>query len=89
MALKSRFGPLVSFVICSAIVVLEWFLRTRAGVIHPIMLLIAGGGITLGLLGLVSPEATQLTADNKLKPLANKVAMAGLGVGALAWLALR
>lgn len=45
-------------------------------------LLIFSAGVTLTLAGLISPATTQLTADGKLSPLAHKIGLIGLAIGA-------
>ena len=64
-------------------------MRTRAGMLHPTMLLIAGAGMALGLLGLIAPEQTKVTADNKLSPFAHKIGLAGMAMGGVVWYCLR
>jgi uncharacterized membrane protein YccF (DUF307 family) len=89
MALKPRLGALVAFVVCGGLIVFEWLLRTRMGFMHPVALLAAGGGMAIGLLGLIWPEKTQLTAENKLQPLAHKTGMVGMGLGGIVWFLLK
>lgn len=89
MNLQPRSGALVAFVMGGAMLALEFFLRTRAGVIHPILILLAGAATTIGLAGIIWPEQTKLTPDNKLPPLANKAGLAGFALGGLVYFVLR
>lgn len=81
MTLKSRLGALLAFVLCSAILVFEWALRTRVGVIHPMALIIFSAGVMLSFTGIVAPGITQPTAEGKLSPLAHKIGLVGFAIG--------
>lgn len=82
MNLKARLSALLGLIACGSVLVFEWVLRTRTGMVHPMALLIFSAGVTLTLAGLISPATTQLTADRKLSPLANKIGLVGLAIGA-------
>lgn len=82
MNLKARVGALLGLISCSSVLVFERVWQLRSGTIHTMIVVIFSAGVALTLAGLISPETTQPTAQGKLSPLANKISLIGLAIGA-------
>ncbi len=89
MNFKPRVGALFALILCGAVLVFEYMLRTRVGMVHPMALLVFSAGVTLSFTGLIAPDITQPTSEGKLSPLANKIGLVGFAIGAAMWFWLR
>ena len=89
MSFKARLSALLGLILCGSVLVFEWVLRARVGMLHPMALIIFSAGATLSLTGVVAPAITRPTAQGKLSPLAHAIGLVGFAIGGALWFYLR